>query len=230
MRKIYLLLILFLLTGCGNSYELEINKNSLTENVYFTLKPNDYSNAVLMKKIFNIGDKYYDDDRQMGEYVINYIKENDLQSLDGKYYQKKIDGNQVSLNYTYSKEKFPDSIVFNSCFGDTYYEKTKNYYVIKGYNSFKCVFDKKTVVSIKTNYRVIDSNADKVRGNKYIWVFDSNNNLNHELYIQVSNKYRKEHGNYFPLIITVIAIFIVLLVSIYKRNGKIFKFRSNNDV
>lgn len=121
MRKIYLLLILFLLTGCGNSYELEIDKNSLTESVYFTLKPNDYSNAVLMKKIFNIGDKYYDDDRQMGEYVINYIKENDLKSLDGKYYQKKIDGNQVSLNYMYSKEKFPNSIVFNSCFGDTYY-------------------------------------------------------------------------------------------------------------
>ena len=44
----------------------------------------------------------------------------------------------------------------------------ENYYVIKGYNSFKCVFDKKTVVSIKTDYRVIDSNADKVRGNKYI--------------------------------------------------------------
>ena len=91
MRKIYLLLILFLLTGCGNSYELEIDKNSLTESVYFTLKPNDYSNAVLMKKIFNIGDKYYDDDRQMGEYVINYIKEkhSELNDLYNKIYSKK---------------------------------------------------------------------------------------------------------------------------------------------
>lgn len=51
-----------------------------------------------------------------------------------------------------------------------------------------------------------------------------------ELYIQVSNNNIRKNGNYFPLIVTVIAILIVLFVSIYKRNGKIFKFRSNNDV
>lgn len=230
MKKIYLVLMLFFLTGCTNSYELEINKTSLSENIYFTLKPNDYSNAVLMKKIFNVGDKYYDDDRQMGEYVIDYLKTNSLHSLEDNYYQKKIMDNRINLNYKYSKEEFPNSIVFNSCFGDTYYESTKNYYVIKGYNSFKCIFNKKTVVSIRTNYRVIDSNADKVYGNKYIWIFNNKNNLNHDLYIQISNKYRRKNGNYFPLIITVVAIFIVLLVLIYKKNGKIFRFKTNNDV
>lgn len=232
MKKIlFLILTLGLLTGCGSDYELKVNKYSIEEKAQVKLKNNDYDKAVLLNEIFRVTNINYDDDTEMGKYVIDQLRNNKLSpgyNLDGNL-NKKITNNKISLSYTYKNDEFSSSNIFNSCFKDTYYDSTDDYYIIKGYNSFKCMIKDKMQISIKSDYRVIDSNADKVKGNKYIWYFNRNNNTDHDLYIQISKKYMAPKPNYWGItFLLAIAIGFIIYKFFIKKDR--INFRSNNEV
>jgi hypothetical protein len=244
MKKLLLFcLTLLLLTGCSSDYELKVNKYSIEENINFTLKDNDYDKAILLNELFRISNIDYDDNQEMGKLVIDKIRNEKLNTgynVDEDYinrinmngsYIKKVNNNKINLTYTYKDDSYNYSNTFNSCFGDTYYDSTDDYYVINGYNSFKCLIKDKMKVSIKSNYRVIDSNADKIRGNEYIWYFTKDNNIDHDLYIQVSKKIKSnnKNSNYFGLIAMTIILLSLIIYKLFIKKDKI-GFNSNNDV
>ena len=144
--------------------------------------------------------------------------------------KKNIQNNKIELSYLYKNDTFQHSYIFNTCFDDFYYNSTNDYYIINGSGSFKCLINKKVKIAIKSDYLVIDSNADKVNGNTYIWNFNTKNNLDHELYIQISKKYKAPKNNNNNLIV-IIAILIsgILFYKFIIKKEKI-TLNHNNDV
>lgn len=230
-RIVGLLLVLLMVTGCSNDYKLKINPSSISEEINFSISDTDTEKAVLINELFRVTNINYENESDMGEYVIDRLRNDNLSvgyNIDD-FYTKTVDGDDITLTYTYKDDSYDNSNVFNSCFGSTYFESTEDYYVINGYDQFKCLVKDKVKIVIETDYRVIDSNADKVRGNKYIWYFTEDNNLEHDLYIQVSKKYERKITNYFPLIMMIgIILGVIIYKFVIKKRG--FKFNSNNDV
>lgn len=232
MKKIVgLLLILVFVTGCSDDYVLKINPNSIEEEINFSIGNDDTEKAILINELFRVTDINYEDDSAMAGYVIDRLRNYDLSpgyNIEN-FYTKRVDGDKITLSYIYDEYNYDNSNVFNSCFGDVYFDSNEDYYVINGYNQFKCLVKDKVKVVIKTDYRVINSNADKVDGDKYIWYFTGNNNLDHDLYIQVSKKYKRKKMSYwsFYVIVGLIVGFIIYKFFIRKDRPS---FISNNDV
>lgn len=234
MKKIVgLLLILVMVTGCSEDYKLKINQDSISEEINFSIGDNDTEKAVLINELFRITDINYENESDMGEFVIDRLRNDNLgvgYDIDD-FYTKTVDGDDIILSYTYKEGSYGNSNAFNSCFGNIYFDSNEDYYVINGYNQFKCLVKDKVKVVVETDYRVIDSNADKVIGNKYVWYFTKDNNLEHDLYIQVSKKYKRRGSNYFTMIIVGgIIIGFVIYKFVFKKDNFRLKFNSNNDV
>lgn len=229
-KNIYLVLILFLIAGCTSDYELKINPTSMEESINFTLKDNDYDKAILINQIFTVTDVYYDNDKEMGSHVIKVLKEEKFHPtyLTEDFYTKEINKDKINLSYTYKNDSYEGSNIFNFCFGDVYYDSTDDYYVLNGYNSFKCLLKDEMKFTITTDYRVINSNADKIIGNNYIWYFNKENNMDHDLYIQISKKYKQKKLDIFPIITVAVAILLLLSYKIFIKDKN--HFQKNNEI
>lgn len=232
MKKIVgLLLILVFVTGCSNDYTLKINPNSIEEEINFSIANGDIDKAILINELFRVTNIPYDDDIAMAGYVIDGLRTYDLSpgyNIEG-FYNRNIDGDKITLSYIYDEDNYGNSNVFDSCFGEAYFDSNEDYYVINGYDQFKCLIKDKVKVVIKTDYRVIDSNADKVSGDKYIWYFNGDNNLEHDLYIQVSKKYKRKKISYWPFYLMIGLIVGFVIYKFFIRKDR-FGFISNNDV
>lgn len=233
MKKILpLLLLCIFITGCTPDYELKVNKYSIEDKATLNIKNNDYEKAILINELFQISNGEYTTDQEIGTKVINRLRTSNLSpgyKIDG-FYTKDIQNNKIELSYLYKNDTFQNSYIFNTCFDDFYYNSTNDYYIINGSGSFKCLINKKVKIAIKSDYLVIDSNADKVNGNTYIWNFNTKNNLDHELYIQISKKYKAPKNNNNNLIV-IIAILIsgILFYKFIIKKEKI-TLNHNNDV
>jgi hypothetical protein len=217
-------MFIFLLTGCSSDYELNINSDSIDDKVNFNMSKINSDN------VFEIGDVLElnidgESDSEIENNIINTIKNGNIYTNYDKYdsfFERVIDGDKVSLIHNYNNGSFETASMFNYCFGGTYYKETDDYYVINGNNSFKCIFKNKTKVSIKTDYKVIDSNADIVLGNEYIWYFTDKNSEDHDLYMQVSKKIKASSKFHWGLMNLVVIMVVWIL---YK-----FKVSRNRNV
>lgn len=229
MKKFSFFILLFLiLTGCSSDYELNINNSGVDEKVHFDMSKIDSDN------IFEIGDILQldvdgDNDNDISNHIMDTIKNGNMYTnydLDDSFFEREVDGSKLSLIHRYENGSFETANFFNSCFGETYYAETDDYYVINGYNSFKCNFKNKIKISIKSDYKVISNNADFVYGNEYIWYFTKKNSEDHELYIQVSKNIKANNKFHWGLLILGLLILGWILYKI-----RIFKGRDiSNDV
>lgn len=211
-KKIISLFFILFLTGCSNqtTYNLKINDNQIKETINVALPDTDYERALKLNNLFDILPYQITD--PAGKDVIEYIKTNDLRVSDelDATYTKKITKKNLKLSHDFTLYKYKDALIPRRCFEKIYFDETDDYYVINGYNQFKCVLDEETSVSIQTNYRVIETNADKVAGNKYTWIYNQENKDNHELYIQFSKTNKRKYINY-PIVLGIMIILIILL-------------------
>ena len=228
-RIIILCFMCLLISGCHADYELKVEKDTIEDKVKFNLKDNDYQKAILINQLFQLSNMPYEKDEELGEVVINKLK-NELLSpgydIDGTYVRN-VEKNNISLSFLYKDNSFQRSYIFNNCFDNFIYDSTSNYYVIQGAGAFKCLINDKEKVVIQSNYRVIDHNADKVIGNKYIWNFNRKNNLNHELYIQISKKYKAPKNHYWSLITLGIILTCLFIYRSFLRKDKRTFFKNN---
>lgn len=231
-KKIICLLLILFLTGCSNqtSYELEIKDNQISETINLNLSDTDYDTALKLNNLFYI--LPYGSESATGKEVIDYLKNNELRVSDelDATYTKKTQKNNLKLSHDFTLYNYKDALVPRQCFEKIYFDETDDYYVINGYNQFKCVFDQQATVSIQTDYRVIDSNADKVVGNKYTWIYNQENSNDHELYIQFSKTNKRKYINY-PVVVVILSILVIfgIIRSTFWILKSIKKLRDNND-
>lgn len=231
MRNYFIVLfLLFFLSGCTNNadYKLKVLDDSIEEEIYISTDDIDNDKASYLNEIFNFSSR--DNKWQIDSELVNHLRNEEIIiASDNKKnaHTKEINNDKIKLSYVYN-DNYGNSKIFSSCFGDNYYDSTDDYYVLKGYNQFKCLYKDTVKVVIETDYRVIESNADEIDGNKYIWNFNDSNYLVHDMYIQVSKKYMaKSVINWkFYLIGFVIVLGFAYLILKFKK----IDFVSNNEV
>lgn len=229
MKKkiLFMLLLLFLTSGCDVTYNLSFYDNNFNENISFYIN-NTKDNIETIEILKNTEQQVYYVDEDIGKlnYKKNYIEENN-----------KI---KFSYNFDYGLD-FSFSRPLKECFNTYSFIDEKNYYIIQTGDEFNCfVYDYMFIDNIKiifeTDKKVLEHNADLIDGNKYIWNFNSKDSLNKNITLKIDKNVKNnsfnnilnnlKNGSWFLVIMLgifgILILFIIFIIyRINKKNNKI---------
>ena len=200
IKIIIIFLIVILLSGCHKEYYLYINDDKITEK-------------------FDIVLPYSEDNIE--RLNLNYYP---LHANENQLYEKEIQKNGDMINahfeYEYSPRNFVNTNSINQCFEDKeIIVDNEDYYYLKLGNMQNCMDDYDLSINIVTNNKVLSNNADKKRGNKYIWNLNNENKDQFNLEIKIAKGVKRV--NYFLIAFAVLGIIaLVFLISTVVRKSK----------
>ena len=214
-KKILILVLLILLTGCSNEYTLKISNNKFKEDIKVIIPKSE-----IPEPTPEILDGQVELDDQITPFLEG--KTNSLISNE-EFYKKKVIKNddfyQVEMSYTYDEKAFNDANSINMCFEYPYLDFSENYYInLQG--AFYCLYGDSVDIKIQTNNKVYSNNADEVSGNTYIWHINDNNSDYVDIRIEVDKGISL---NVLVGILLIILFFIIIgfiLFQFLKRNKK----------
>lgn len=167
-------LMIFLLSGCSVTYDLEISSNGIDETISISSILVDNNNYFIPAFYDSIPDDVFDVD-------VN-------QKIDGVLYYETVKGSDnIKFSYEFSRDEFIDSNVINMFYSSFNHNKydydmdgEEDYYMLVAAGDFFAfdLYNQLTdiTIRIKNNYEVISSNAEQVDGNVYIWNFTPGDN------------------------------------------------------
>lgn len=207
MKKILILLLALFLCGCNVKYNIEFKDDKVYEKFSIGLNNVTEENSI---KYFNTNTLYAKINPDMEPFKKDVLTKND------KTY--------FNYSYVYNIEDYKNSMALSSCFKGYNVLKEKNYYLITTSEGLKCMTsDYSTIINnldivIETNHKLIDTNADEISNNKYIWHVDKNNYMTKSIMLKVYQKkyvfnYKGEYTN--NIIIISFIIFVVLCGTMY---------------
>ena len=218
MKKIFVLFILLLLCGCDVKYNIEFKNDKVYEKFSIKLNNEKEANSI---KYFNTNDLYASIIPDMIKYEKDVLKDNDT--------------TKFNYSYVYDIDNYSNSMALSSCFKGYNILKEKNYYLITTSEGLKCMTsDYSTIIDnldivIETNHKLIDTNADEVSNNKYVWHINKKNYKTKSIMLKVYQKkyvfnYKGEMTK--KIIISALIAFVVLFSTIYillkrKKSNKI---------
>lgn len=212
MRKIiFLILTIFLLSGCSVEYNLEINYKSISENI----------------EIGKFDATKIDDFEYLAPYAI-------LNDESQKFYTFDYSNQILNLSYEYDMQNFEMSEAFNQCYDMSNFSYDNEYYYILTSDEFKCLSymgyaTDEVKINIKSKYLIVDSNADYVDDNVHTWVINENNSNNKPINIIINYNEINDTSNKFTFNVALLVILALVIVGIIvfviqlfgKRNNKI---------
>lgn len=178
-KKLILLIVLFLLTGCSATYDIEIYNDTVKEKLEFIdTNPSNWDNEA------QYGLTYRELVVSSHEYpypVFNstIVDENDTIKLDGiEYYDNTLisDSNRLGQKLEYNKftiDNFNDSSIVKKCY--QYFNVIEeDDEIILSTSLRNMCFDEYVMlntitVNLETNHKVVSSNADSINGYHYTW-------------------------------------------------------------
>lgn len=218
-RIFFLIIVLVSLSGCTAQYNVEIKNNQIKENVNIKYSKNDDGS----KKYFSTN-KFYsimDSSSNFKEYKKKIINKSGYQN--------------VNFSYEYTISEYESAVPLKSCFKAYNVLNESKYYIFSTSKGLTCAKEENTLllkgldVIIKTNHVVKSSNADEVKGYKYIWHFNKENLEDKNLYIKMyQNKYVFNYDNEFTIklllslgFIVIVVISVIIIFSKIKRANKV---------
>lgn len=172
------------------------------------------------------------DDNQANNETLKYDMY-PLHANDSEIYNKTIEKNNeklyVTFKYNYKPHDISNSELINYRFKKKTIIVTEEYYYFKLSNYFTLVRESGDDINIKINIitdnKVLTNNADKVKGNKYIWYLTNKNKENFNLEIKIArgikgnNIKSKNEINSLTIIFTIIIVIsiILLIFTLLKR-------------
>ena len=210
-KKILILLIPFLLTGCASvNYELDIDKNiNVSEKVKITAT-SDFFNIYYKNLPITIVKEFFND-----SYIQNKLNSNNYKH---EINQKNAKYPEVIISKEYkSLEEYSQNTIFkNQFFENVIITTNDNLITLQTVNFKKYTTDddsdsypvSKLAISIKSPYVVVENNADKhdKKTNAYIWLVDSSTE-NKEIKITFD-----KNKIYIYNIIMYISLFVIILI------------------
>ena len=196
MKKIiYLILMLFLITGCDATYNLTLENNNFTENLEITNSD---------KKTWNINNPSNKDIRNQtlnSALATDYreeIPEVNTKVKGIKYYDiKKIDTeNTLGISYesNFTLYEYQYSTIVNTNAKSFNYQNNKDGIIInikKPLDAFNLYPELKNLtIKFKTNHQVIKNTADDIVDDVYYFYLNKNNYQDKKIIIELSNDYK----------------------------------------
>lgn len=163
------IIILILITGCSVEYNLNIDSSFSEHTVYIPESSEEM-----------IDGTQYRLPALFSESRLTYDNSN-LKEI--KYYNiKTLKDNKFSFNFVYDDNQLNDSNIANSCYQFFSVDTKENEVSILTGNKFYCfdVYEEldSVTININSNYKVIQSNADKIVGKKHTWYITRENASN----------------------------------------------------
>lgn len=212
LKKVLMVILLILLTGCSSEYTLKVTNNSFKENIDIVIPKSMISTLTEEQKQNKI---------ELDDQITPFIKEKtpSVESQD-KFYKKKVIENneyyQIRMNYTFNENEFEKANSINSCFQYTDLDFSKNYYInLQG--SFYCLYAETIDIKIETNNKVYFNNADSVEGNTYIWHINNSNRDYVDIRIEIDKGISIAT---IIMIVTIISLVLFMLFIFYKLYKK----------
>ena len=217
-KKIILIIFLsLLLCGCTANYDLTIHDGVITESLsVLNIANGDTVNYIdnnlkypTPAKKSQKFDKYTDEKLENVDYYdVKRITKDGLEGLNYKY------------DFTFTN--YYDSNIMNSCYEYFKVINENNLLAISTSRGNKCMSDKVDVlnINITTDYLVVDSNADTVKGHTYSWKINRDNYEDKNIYIKLNTIKRAEktqeeveqEENILKIFVTIGIILIVFVV------------------
>ena len=238
LKKIIIFIsFIYLLTGCTAEVNLRITNGSVDEKIVIVDTDATEENVVRYRKYYPL---YYNDvipDNAPDERIdgISYYNRS-ISELDSGY---KITYENFYKMSNYNKSNTLKSNFMSAVIENDFNDGTINLYTdsngILAFNRYPELTDLK--VKITTKLEVIDSNADSINGNVYVWNI-SKDNSKRNIYIKLKNaNYNEIHGiednnnkkqeeekkedNSLIIILVCVASFIGLLILLIFSKNKI---------
>lgn len=227
MKKIIFIIgIMFFLSGCSVKYEIDLTDKGVNESL--NIMETDSSNQYF-ETLKNYNDDvpviYTDQDPDMyGNYEgVEFYDINNLSS------DTKAD---FTLSHNFANTDFNKSNIINTCYDRVTFVNSANSLNINTSSKFLC-FQKyitlqEVEIAIKTDKEITFHNADKVENNTYIWLLNKDNASNKSIQL-TSNPNRTvkdpEEDNKLNLTITFIAIgaFVILIIGLFIHQNRKYK-------
>ena len=168
-NKSLFIIILILITGCSVEYNLNIDSSFSEHTVYIPESSEEM-----------IDGTQYRLPALFSESRLTYDNSN-LKEI--KYYNiKTLKDNKFSFNFVYDDNQLNDSNIANSCYEYFSVDTDETKVSILTGNKFYCfdVYEEldSVTININSNYKVIQSNADKIVGKKHTWYITRENASN----------------------------------------------------
>ena len=194
-KKILLLIVLiFVLTGCGSSkldeysvnYRLKIT-DVFSEKITFLLPKNAYD---------TVAKEGEDDNNPYSlEYYLLKLDQNPIFSNFDDIYNKDIkkynNGIEVSLDYNYPENYFVYDNYITACFENYDLISGDDFFEVKLSGSFTCNNQiKKLNIEVSSDYKVLESNGKK-NDKTYSWSIDDKDFDNVDISYKISRDYDK---------------------------------------
>ncbi len=228
MKKIiFLIFILFLMSGCNVIYEVDISKEGIKENIKI-MAENELDNEFIASAQEPIT-AFYDSQvySETLEKVPGVEYYNDYKEMNNGLYV-------YTLDYLFTHENFKKSKIINnavSAFNITDNDGTFSYNVgsyIKAFLFQNEINNLKVQVNVSDDYEIVDTNASEVTNNTMVWnvtkndyeYFPINFSLKDLNYVSKTNETKEENSiknNLFIAFIGVIVFVIVLIILILYR-------------
>lgn len=218
MRKIYtiglLLFVILLVTGCEVNYNLDFSGDSLKENITVSLSGNDFTPDNIDKMKYSAEYEAYAISRRTIHEKYNFTYEDKRDEFIGKF------------NYDYTVDNFNDAHLIRECYDSFNFVKTDSGYSLVTSDTFKCLVYSylpvnKYTITITSDRVVTGHNADKIDGNKYIWIMNSNGDslIKKPIKIDFSNETLKdknlsELSNKSGTVLIIIGIGVLSILAI----------------
>ncbi len=218
-KKLLILIpILIILAGCSAKYEVEIKNNKVIEKSSFIIDKSLVEDNNIYYAVAKLSGKYFlNTDFLLGGNIKEYYDDNKA------IYQKSSDTNISNYN---------NSDIFRYCYDAHNVIIDDDYIMITTSDKFKCfdLYEELDDVDIilKSNHKLIETNADVVDGYIYKWHITKDNAKDKKIYIKLQkDKFVFNYENEFVkkmLIISGIIVIIALIgFVIFRKNRKASK-------
>ena len=220
-KIIFLIAILFIVTGCSANYDLTFNKDgTITENV--RVSSSDSKNYYSFDNYKEYIDTFLDYEYQ--PYNRKFLEDNNFNY--SSFFENGNYGLLVDKTYKNINEYVKDSSAINQFFeeltvdrnGNIVTLQTKNYFGVLDTISYERYQIDEAEINLKIPWNVIQTNADNVdkKNNIYTW-YISPNLKDVKVYVQYEeNNFVKIINSTYTIIALLIVVLLVLLIFIIK--------------
>lgn len=213
LKKIVLLLpLLLLVTGCGSTYEIEFTQDDTIKDTISIFEDNDKVERFSKKDEEDFLNKLLDFERGYEHYKREL------------YTTEDITGYKYTYDFTY--EEYDAMSQLRKCYEDLTLNVTDDKIELKTKGEFLCATYHNEMpymeITIKSDYKIEDSNANTQDSNTATWKITKNNYKNTPIEITFDkNDVIEEEEKEFPIKnIIIIALFIIAVIYILKNRKK----------
>ena len=163
MKKILIILVVLLLTGCSANYNINFTEKSIEESIEI------YENSAIVNK-------YKDKEVNEANTVILDWEEGYDYYKRELYTTEDITGYRYTYNFAY--DEYDAMAQLRKCY-ENFNFKYDNKITLETSPYFLCADyypkTKEIVINITSEYEITSSNADKVSNNTHTWIINENN-------------------------------------------------------